>query len=664
MIPTARVAAGARRGPLLSRALVAGVVVLAAAVALAAPASAHALAVSSTPAAGADLARPPKQVVVTFGEMPDPKLSHLRVLDGSGHDHAVGPTTAVSGHPVELEVNVGPLTDGVYTVAWTTVSSVDGHLAGGSFAFGIGAQPSSAATTSTATAQSPPLSATVGRWLLYAGLMTLVGAAVVGLSCFDPPPAASWPWLICGGAILAAVGAIAIALGEASLAGVGLGSIVGSTFGTALLRRLAPLVVGAVIIAVFARHRPRRRLAIAGLAGAVGMFVDVTFSHADAAVQDEALKVVEQWCHFLAAGVWLGGLLTLIVGLRALDGDRRRRAAARFSAIALASVVVLVATGTLRAIDEVGTWHALVSTTFGQAILVKVGLLVVLVALGAYNRYRSVPAVGESGRSLLTIGRVELALAAVVLVATAVLQGQAPPSETAAAAGPPPIVVEGHDFATTVKVRLTVAPGTTGFNQYTALVTDYDSGRPVRADVSLVFSLPAQPDLGRTTLALRRATDGSYQGSGAQLSVTGTWAVAATIQRASSAVEVDLEVTPRSPPERITVQRSPGIPDLYTASLPDGSSLQVYVDPGRPGFDEVHATYVGTDGKEVPMQSVTISATGPGKAHTQLTVRRLDSLGHFVADLPGAGTGTYRYQLEGRPRSGAPSSATVSIPIR
>ncbi len=113
----------------------------------------------------------------------------------------------------------------------------------------------------------------------------------------------------------------------------------------------------------------------------------------------------------------------------------------------------------------------------------------------------------------------------VVLVATSVLQGQAPPASVAAAAGPPPVVVTGHDFATTVRVVLTVSPGTTGFNQFDAHVTDYDTGRPIRAAVSLTFSRPDRPDLGSSTLVLHRVGDGSYGASGANLSIDGTWAV-------------------------------------------------------------------------------------------------------------------------------------------
>ena len=290
-------------------------------------------------------------------------------------------------------------------------------------------------------------------------------------------------------------------------------------------------------------------MVVLGVAGLAAMWGDVSDSHAAAAHSLSVLKMVEQWLHFVSAGVWIGGLLVLLIGLVGLAAAERGHVARRYSSLALASVVVLAASGTLRAIDEVGSWDALVSTGFGRLILVKTGLLAVLVGLGARNRYRSVPEVEGSPRPLLRLGRAELGLAAVVLVATAVLQGLAPPATVAAAPAPKPLVVTGHDFATTVKVRLRISPGTTGFNQFDLAADDYDTGRPVVADpVTLTFSQPDRPDVGQSTLTLRRAADGTYQASGPNLSINGTWRVVVLVQQSSGAAQIDLSVTPAPAP--------------------------------------------------------------------------------------------------------------------
>jgi copper transport protein len=655
-----------RRGLMMSGAATVMVVALAL-VAAAAPAGAHALRVASSPDAGAVLQTSPSVVTVTFGERPDPKLSRLRVLDSSGHDETDGPTETVPGRPLALQVHLATLGRGVYTVAWTTLSAVDGHLADGTFAFGVRVAPTGATSaTGTTHTSSTSASTLVGRWLLYAGLMLLVGAAAVAVGCFERPPRRSWPDLSVVAWCLAVVGALTIAMGEASAAHVPTGELWSSSFRTQLEYRLGPLLVAALLLIAPPLRRPRRALAVLGVAGLVAMWGDVNLSHAAAATRESWLKMFEQWIHFVAAGVWIGGLATLLIGLLALDAARRRRTARRFSTVALVAVVVLATSGVLRAIDEVGSWHALTSTTFGQLILIKSGLLLVLVGLGALNRFRSVPAVEGKARPLITIGRVELGLAAVVLVATAVLQGQAPPASVAAAATPPAVVATGHDFAETIAVRLSVSPGTVGFNQFVADVTDFRTGRPVTAEVTLTFSLPARPDLGTSTLPLRRGTDGTYRGTGANLSIDGTWDVEMLIQQTSGAAQIPLRVTTRSTPEHITVSHSPDIPDLYTITLADSASLQVYLDPGRAGFNEFHATYVGADGKETPMRSLEVTATGPDPTTgtpSRLAVRKLDTIGHFVADLSGARHGSYRFVLEGVAAGGLTYRSDVTIPV-
>src|SRR5207253_1263085 len=150
---------------------------------LATPASAHALVLSSDPAAGAVLVAAPSQVLVTFTEAPDPKLSSLQLLDSSGATVKTGPAQTVPGHPTELVLPLPSLPQGAYTVAWRTVSRVDGHVTGGSFSFGIGvpALTTGQQGTTNQTRSTPvrPLSV-VGTWALAWGLILLVGAGVVG----------------------------------------------------------------------------------------------------------------------------------------------------------------------------------------------------------------------------------------------------------------------------------------------------------------------------------------------------------------------------------------------------------------------------------------------------------------------------------------------------
>jgi methionine-rich copper-binding protein CopC len=106
---------------------------------LAAPAaSAHAVLRSSDPASGASLGKAPEKVTLTFTEPPDLTLSSVHVLDSTGKAVERGKAQPVPGKPLALEVPLGQLPNGAYTVSWRTVSRTDGHLTNGSFAFGVG----------------------------------------------------------------------------------------------------------------------------------------------------------------------------------------------------------------------------------------------------------------------------------------------------------------------------------------------------------------------------------------------------------------------------------------------------------------------------------------------------------------------------------------------
>ncbi len=58
--------------------------------------------------------------------------------------------------------------------------------------------------------------------------------------------------------------------------------------------------------------------------------------------------------------------------------------------------------------------------------------------------------------------------------------------------------------------------------------------------MTLRFSLPARPDVGGSSLQLQPAGDGSFTGTGSNLSLAGTWTVTALVVEPTTSVEVPL----------------------------------------------------------------------------------------------------------------------------
>jgi len=634
-------------------------------VALLAPGvGAHALLSHSDPASGAVLQRAPSAVVITFTEQPEPTLSVVHVLDSAGRQVEQGPAKPVPGRPLELTIPLGPLPQGVYTVSWRTVSRIDGHVTGGAFAFGIGIAPS---LTQQPTATSPPPSvlAVGGRWGLYAGLSGLLGAAWVWLLVFPKPPVNNSRYLWSAWA-LAAAGIALLGIDQAAGAGVPLGRLLATPLGYALLWRAIPVAAAAVAIGAGHALPPSRRraaLAVVGVATATAMLTHVLGGHAGASPGAWRWpNVADQWVHFAAVGTWMGGLAALLVALRGAPDPPNAPAVRRFSAVAGIALGVVAGTGILRAVADVGSWSALVSSGFGRLVLLKAALLIVLAALGAVNRYWNVPAAGRSLRGLRRVGGMELCVTAGALVVVGVLTGLAPPSLTQAPAGPAAaLVISGSDFATSVRVEMEIAPGFPGINRFTARIVDYDTGRPVAADrVNLRFETPDRPDIGPSTLDLARVGDGAYAGQGANLSLSGRWSITVTVQQAATAVSVPLTVDVRGRPQTIRTISAPGQPTLYGIDLPGGRLLDFYLDPDRPGFNEVHATFIDASGIELPVpQPAVITVRRPGRPAERLPVRRFGP-GHFIGDAQLA-AGDWEIEVIAADRSGAPLLARLTI---
>jgi copper transport protein len=649
-------------------ALLGGVVpALVVAVAMPHPASAHALAQSSSPADGSTVQQPPSVVSVTFGETPDPRLSTLAVLGSSGQSFNAGPVQVAPGDALTLQVPVKPLPRGVYTVSWRTVSAVDGHYAAGSLVFGVGVAPTGAGAgaTSVSSGGAPPPSAlaVAARWCLFAGLVLLVGAALVSLLLLGGVVPSRLVALGAGAWVLVAFGTYGVAEGQRSAAGMAWADVFGTSLGNQLVGRIVPAAVAgvAVLAAVMLWRRAalwRWALVAAGLAAIGGMWADAASSHA--AGQSPAwLNLLLQWLHVVAVGVWIGGLAALLLCLRGLDGERRGAAVRRMSSAAAVALAVVVATGIVRSVVEVQSWYALGATAFGRLVILKLVLVFVLALLGAVNRWRNVAHAVAAVRGLRVVASTEVVVGAAALLVAAALVNVAPPVSAGASAPAAQITASGADAGTTVKAQLSATPGTAGFNRFTVKVVDYDTGQPVDASgVQLRFTFPSRSDVGASSLELQRQGAGVFTGSGGNLSLTGTWQVTVLVERSVQSVEVPLQLTTRTVPPTIEVRKGGGgIPTLYTAHLADGRSVQVYLDPDRPGALIFHSTFFDAKGTELPVTTCTVTMTPPGGKPTPLTMQQLEP-GHYIANIS-MGGGRYHFDISG----GTASGETIAVAL-
>jgi copper transport protein len=248
--------------------------------------------------------------------------------------------------------------------------------------------------------------------------------------------------------------------------------------------------------------------------------------------------------HVGAMAVWLGGLAALLLVLPAATraaaspADRGRLLAgplARFSALALGAVALLMATGLIQAYVYVRHLGDLLSTGYGRAVLAKFLLLLCVIGVAAYNRRTSVPrleAIAERGESpgrpgvlLRRAVRAEVALLVVVLGVTAALAGYAPP--VSAQAGP---------FSTTTTVgpttlEMDVDPARVGANQIHIYFFDAKTGAPYRQgkELKAAATLPSK-SIGPLPLTVQDAGPGHYIVQEALLNAPGDWEIELTLR--------------------------------------------------------------------------------------------------------------------------------------
>jgi len=143
------------------------------------------------------------------------------------------------------------------------------------------------------------------------------------------------------------------------------------------------------------------------------------------------LAILADGLHIIGASGWLGSLLILLAaGIPAamrLETDHRGRAVAdlvnAFSPTALAFAGLTASAGVFAAWLHLGTIPALWQTDYGKTLLVKIALLAIVMATGAYNFLYVKPRLGklEGVKSIRRSATIEVAVAAVVLLVTAVL---------------------------------------------------------------------------------------------------------------------------------------------------------------------------------------------------------------------------------------------------
>ncbi|MCL8011177.1 copper resistance protein CopC [Streptomyces sp. AS02] len=391
------------------------------------PVSAHAALTGSDPQQGAVVDKAPTQISLTFSEKVALSDDSLRVLDPKGQRIDQGTPANLGGTTYAVKLHSG-LPDGTYTVTYQVVSE-DSHPVAGAYTFSIGAPSQTSVSVSGQDAGGGVVGWLYGfgRYVSYAGFIVLVGGAAFVLACWRRGSSVrALQRLVVSGWLALTAATLGLLLLRGSYTSTGkvgdifdldlLGQVLQTKTGAALVSRLLLLAAAALFIAVlfgaYARPSPTttlndgasRRLpdsseddekrdltfglAIGGTVVAAGLAASWAMSeHASTGLQ-AGLAMPVDIVHLLAVAGWLGGLAALLVALYRTPTDTPLEASAvrRFSRVAFGSVLALVATGIYQSWRQLGSWSAFTGTRYGQLLLVKIGLVLLLVGIAWISR--------------------------------------------------------------------------------------------------------------------------------------------------------------------------------------------------------------------------------------------------------------------------------------
>ena len=512
---------------------------------------AHALLLRSTPQANAVLEKSPVQVELFFSEPLESNLSSIKVYDSNNLQVDVSDVRVDPSTPNRMTVSLRSLVDGIYTVTWKVVSSIDGHQTTGTFPFAVGAGNANAVQAIQQSANFRlPISTLVAKFLMLAALAILIGHTLfvtlvwnraLRTSQDEITQPALWKTLYRIGLIGVLV---SIGLGILSQAGQTTGNelsfpwdlstgrvLTETRLGLIWLTRLA-LILLAVWMAS-GKESPSK-IWLGFIANLALLFTVTLTSHA-ATEAKPILPMLGDWLHLIGMTFWLGGLVYLFTGIRQLRQreDQTKSISlltTRFSINAVIFVALIGVTGFYSASLRVGTLPALLTTLYGHVLLIKQGFVTVLLIVAAINLLIISPRLKRGDTNFITsFGKtliVELVFASLLLASVSFLT-YIPPAKNVT----PTADLKSKTKVDDLRLEISIAPGVVGLNTFILNLKTSDNEPLLSAKKVLLRFTLSQQNIPPSELELIGNGDGTFSAKGVNLSLAGNWQIQAVVRR-------------------------------------------------------------------------------------------------------------------------------------
>jgi copper transport protein len=487
-----------------------------------------------------------------FSEPLETGFSQARVLNSLGEEIPVGSVQFDPLDPNYMRLLLKPLAPGIYTIAWQTLSQADGHSWYGSFPITLLHPDGSAPTAEpsvgmVAQSELPTTGAVMARWFILVGGILLFGSRlvlqIVVRPGIDQPMVVERAAWLTGRSLWLGSGMVLVGSGlqgliqAQQLGGLDLlpGLIGGTRTGALILVRFV-----LVLLAIGSGGQQvglwlQRVTLIAGAAILLTLSID---SHANA-VTGSIWAILIDYIHFIAAAIWVGGLVMLpgFIWRMPTEAETRREQLLplirRFAYLAGSAVFVLASTGLLSSLIQLPTLADLWATVYGRTLSLKLGLVGLTLWLAFFNhRLAHHPSTAPVGALYRLVPLEAISGLTVLLVTAALVQSTVPPR-------PPPQASQATAtpyFSQIVPVEdlnihTQVVPNRVGENQF--IVHLYHDDGSAIGEVQLVrlFFNYRDAQLGQAQVDLKPDGGDLYRTEGAYLNQAGAWEMSVYVRR-------------------------------------------------------------------------------------------------------------------------------------
>ncbi|WP_415813949.1 copper resistance CopC/CopD family protein [Mesobacillus thioparans] len=478
---------------------------------------AHATLKKAEPAPDSELTDSPNEIVLLFDERLENELYSIKVFNEKG-ERVVNRKPEMSKDQKSIKQSLPDLPDGNYVISYSVISA-DGHPIKSSYVVSIGEETVFKRNINQQVKESQQSSAAVNvmkssvRILFYMALILTTGWIIWGaihtVEKEMKPSFRQRAFRLQIALLITTVGLVIVQLSELvdhwTLTDIG-SVLVGTNAGKSLVASVLLSLIGLPLLL---------RFKWLDLIWVLSVMAVKSFNGHAAAFETEIRSMSMQLdvVHLLAAAIWAGGLLYILTYWKK-QREHVRQFLPFFSQVALISMLILIFTGVAYTLIFLPELNYLLHAQWGKLLLVKVGLVTLVFAIGAFLRHSMKK---KQERSISRLVKIDFSLMVVILGIVGVLTHLNPLPENE------PLEWKNQDQS--IDFTTSISPKAPGYNHFKVTANAQKENLEIKR-IELFLIYQDNPEIQPIQVPFSEvepSNDVQFKINGSYLPIEGNW---------------------------------------------------------------------------------------------------------------------------------------------